>query len=115
MYWPPSRTSANAASTSARTEANWPLTSTRGIFCTASHSSDLEKVRRQRENACNDRIFDVSEVVMEPLVARAQSVAGAGDRERPDGRAEEGQQRVRDERHAEDARRDRDERADDRR
>src|SRR4051794_17343957 len=110
MYWPPSRTSANAASTSARTEANWPLTSTRGIFCTASHSSDPEKVRRQRENACNDRIFDVSEIVMRVGVRGAQRPPRAGQPEAKNGAADERQAEEAEERDTDDPGRNRDER-----
>src|SRR5881628_2798341 len=99
MNCPLSRTSANRASNSERTEANWALTSTRGICCTVPHFSDVEEIRRHHENACNDQIFDVIEVVMEAGVARPQSVARAGERERPDCRPEQGQERVGRERH----------------
>src|SRR4051794_23750514 len=115
MYCPPSTTSLNAASTSARTEANWLLTSTRGIFCTSSHSSGPEKIRRQQKNTCNDGVFDVPEVVVEALVARPEPIACTGDREGPDRGAQQRQKGVRHERHPEDAGRDRDERPHDRR
>src|SRR4051794_27946641 len=114
MNWPLSRTSANRASSSERTDANWALTSTRGICCTRSHFSGVDEIRRQDENACNDGVFDVLEVAVEVGIARAQSVADAGEREAPDRRSHERQERVRAERHPEDAGRNRDERTDDR-
>src|SRR3954469_6600693 len=101
MNCPLSSTSANLASSSERTEANWALTSTSGICCTVPHFSDVEEIRREYENACNDQIFDVLEVVMEAGVTRPQSVARAGERERPDRRPDQGQERVRRERHPE--------------
>src|SRR6185437_11258416 len=115
MNCPLSRTSANRASSSARTGAHWALTSTRGICCTATHFSGVDQIRRQHENACNDDVFDVLEVGVEACVARAEPVADAGEGERPDRGTDERQNGVRSERHLEDTGRDRDERADERR
>src|SRR3954447_9562950 len=102
MNCPPSRTSRKRASSSAFSGAYWEWTSTSGIV-TAIHCSGLayaeDEIRRDEQNACNDRVFGVAEVVMEALVARAETVAGAGDREGPDRRAHERQEGVRRERH----------------
>src|SRR6266550_3202074 len=98
MNSPLSRTSRKRASSCGFSGTYWEWTSTSGIF-TASHFSgvheSIDEIRHQDENACKDRVFDVVEVVVETLVARAQSVARAGDRECPDRRAEQRQHRVR--------------------
>ena len=54
------------------------------------------------------------ERAVEALVVASERPPDPGDPEGPDGRAGDGQQRVAAERHAEEARRNRDERADDR-
>src|SRR5438874_4972649 len=118
MNSPLSRTSRKRASSCGFSGAYWEWTSTSGIV-TASHFSGvrqpIDEIRRQHENACHDDVFRVAEVVVETFVARAKPVAGARDRERPDRRADERQQDVRREGHPEDAGRDRDERAHERR
>src|SRR3954471_1830937 len=102
MNWPLPRISLNTASSSAWSGAYCALTSTSGI-CTAPHFSGVEppvdEIRRQDQNACNHRVLDVGEIVVEALVARAQAVAGPGDRERPDRRADERVEAVGAERH----------------
>src|SRR5438094_3634059 len=112
MNSPLSRTSRKRASSCGLSGAYWEWTSTSGIV-TASHFSgvqqSIDEIRRQRENACQDEVLRVPEVVVETLVARAQSVAGARDRERPDRRADESQHGVRREGHPENAGRNRDE------
>src|SRR5882762_8439455 len=117
MNWPPSSTSRKRASSSGISGSYWEWTSTSGIV-TAPHCSGLPQsigeIRREHENACNDRVLRVLETVVEALVARAEPVACAGDRKGPDRRANQRVERVRSKRHLEDARGDRDERADDR-
>src|SRR5436190_10042169 len=116
MNWAPSSTSRRRSSSSPFSGAYCEWTSTSGIV-TAVYCSCLgypiDEIRRERDNACRDDILGIAEVVMEALVARAEAVAGARDPERPDRRPDEGQQHVRNERHLEDARRNRDERPDD--
>src|SRR6266581_1659890 len=118
MNWPPSSTSRKRASSSGISGSYWEWTSTSGIV-TAPHCSGLpqpkDEIRRKRDNACNDRVLGVLEAVVEALIARAEPVARAGDREGPDGRAGHGVKRVGRKRHLEDARGNRDERSDDRR
>src|SRR6476646_3261245 len=118
MNSPYSRTSRKRASSRGWSGAYCEWTSTSGIV-TAGHFSggrqSIDEIRRQDENACQDSVFDVVEAVVEALVARAEPVAGAGDRKRPDRRADEGEEAVRNEAHPEDAGRDRDERAHERR
>src|SRR3954453_21138584 len=84
MYCPPSITSRNADSSSPLKEANWDLTSTRGIGCTAAHSSDVNEIPRQQNKACHDGEFDVSEIVVRMCVRGSESPAGAGQPERED-------------------------------
>src|SRR5581483_9507261 len=119
MNAPDSSTSLKRASSCARSGAYCAWTSTSGIFCTAGHSScasaSVQEVAQQRRDAGRDRVLDVLEAVIEPLVAAAEAVAGPGDRERPDRGPDQRQQRVRREGHLEDAGGDRDEGADDRR
>ena len=91
----------------------------------AEDSSATSPLRRltippaERGSAGDDRgrddVFDVAERVVEVLPASPAAYPAPGEREAPDRRAEERQDRVADERRLEDARRDRDERADDRR
>src|ERR1700675_2411298 len=118
MNSPVSRTSRKRASSCGLSGAYWEWTSTSGIV-TASHFSgvheSIDEIRRQHENACNDRVFGVAKVVVETLVARAQYVAGTGDRKCPDRGADQGQHGVRRESHLEDAGRDGDEGAHERR
>src|SRR5690242_11971565 len=107
MNWPPSSTSANRASSSERTDANWLLTSTSGIgCCTAPHSSDVDEIRRHDDNACNDDVLDVPEGVMGMCVRRAERPAGAGETGAECEAADEREQQELEERHADDARRD---------
>src|SRR5258708_13849680 len=104
MNCPLPSTSRNRASSSGISGANCALTSTSGI-CTATHSSGLdppvEEIRREQENACNDGVFGVLEIVIEALVAPAEPVARAGDSEGPHGGADHHQQADRRERNLE--------------
>src|SRR6185437_16762843 len=110
MYRPPSRTSANRASISERTAANWLLTSTSGIgWGTASHSSDVDEIRRHDHNACNDHVLDVAQRVVGVRVGRPERPAGPGEAGAERGAADEREEQELDEGHAHDARRDRDE------
>src|SRR5215467_9195539 len=119
MNCPSSRTSRNRASSSGISGAYCALTSTSGILCTAPHCSGLppsvSEIHREEQDTCKDDELGVAEGVVEALVARPERVAGACDSEGPDGGADRGQRGVRAERDVEDARRDRDERPDDRR
>src|SRR6478752_1082429 len=114
MNWPLARISRNRASRSGWRGAYCALTSTSGI-CTAPHFSGVEpaedEIRRQRENACKNCIFEIFEIVVEALVARAEAVAESADHEGPDRRADEREEQVGTERHLEDPGRNRDERA----
>src|SRR4051812_11981327 len=89
------------------------FTSTRGIRRTARKSrlSPLhDPIARQGEDQGDDCVLDVAEAVVEVLVAAPGSPARAGERERPDRRAERRQRDIAPELHAEDAGRNRDER-----
>src|SRR5215471_17254864 len=116
MHAPDSTTSRNRASSSGSSGAYCAWTSTSGIVCTASQLTDLEAaingIRRERDDACDRRVLEVLEVVVEALVARPEPVPRAGDCERPDRRADQRQHEVRRERDLEDAGRDRHERPD---
>src|SRR5690348_12390018 len=118
MNAPDSSTARKRASSSGISGSYCDWTSTSGIVtarhCSCPHPSEGE-IRRAEHDTCHDRIFRVFEAVIEVLVARAERVADACDHERPDGGADRGVERVRREPHLEDARRDRDERAHERR
>src|SRR5260370_18815539 len=118
MSCPPPSTSRKRASSSGISGAYCALTSTSGI-CTATHFSGLrppvDKIRREEQNACNDCVFGVLEVVVEALVAPPEAEAGAGDPEGPDRGADDRVQAVGRERHLEDPGGNRDEGAYDRR
>src|SRR5579872_1288106 len=118
MNCPVPSTSRKRASSSGISGANCALTSTSGI-CMATHSSGLdppvEEIRREQQNACNDRVLGVLEAMVEALVAPAEAVARAGDAEGPHRGADNREEAVGRERHLEDAGRDRHERAYDRR
>src|SRR5207248_8703574 len=110
-----SSTSRKAASSRGISGSYSARTSTRGIVCTRDHSSrsppPVHQIRQCENDACRDRVLDVAEVVLEALVARAEGVADADEGERPQSRADERQAQEERERHLEDPRRDRDERA----
>src|SRR5579862_345174 len=112
MNCPPSRTSRKRASSSGISGSYWEWTSTSGIV-TASHFSGAEppvdQIRRENENACHDGVLGVLEAVVEALEARTQAVTDTGDGERPDRGPDRRVDRVRRQRHLEDAGRDRDE------
>src|SRR5581483_262686 len=118
MNCPPSSTSRNRASSSETSGAYCDWTSTSGIV-TATHSSggcpSIHEIRRREENACHDRVLGVVEAVVEALEARPERIADASERERPDGAAYAEVQEERREPELEDARGDRDERAEKRR
>src|SRR5581483_9749100 len=119
MNPPSSRTPRKAASSLGMSGPYSALTSTSGIVCIRLHlscgSPSVHEIRREQENACDDRVLDVVEAVVEAVVARAEPVAGTGEGERPDRRSDQREDGVRGEAHLEDPRRDRDEGADDRR
>src|SRR5215467_4952026 len=110
----PSRTSRNAASSRGISGSYSARTSTRGIVCTRGNSSrsppPVDEIRQREHDACCDRELDVAEVVLEALVARAEGIADADERERPHGGADERQAEELQERHLEDPGRNRDER-----
>src|SRR3954467_14113525 len=112
-----SRTSRNAASSRGISGSYSARTSTRGIVCTRGHSSrrpsPVHPIRQPRDDACRDRKLHVAEVVLEVAVALTERVADAEEGERPDGRAEESKPQELRERHLEQPRRNRDERAED--
>src|SRR5579862_6216802 len=114
-----SRTSRNAASSRGISGSYSARTSTRGIVCTRGNFSrsypPVDQIRHHSQDAYRNQVLDVAEVVLEVLVARAERIADADEGERPDGRAEQCQAEELHERHLEQAGRDRDERADDRR
>src|SRR4051812_24623719 len=115
---PESRTSAKASFSCGMRGAYCALTSTSGIRGTPLQSigpsSPQDQVGDADENSCNDHYFDVPELLVETLVARAERPADAREREAPDRRTDQRQNRVAPERDAEDPRRDRHERAHDR-
>src|SRR5438874_4750925 len=112
-----SRTSRNAASSRGISGSYSARTSTRGIVCTRGHSSrrpsPVHQIRQPDDDACHDRVLDVAEVVLEVVVALAERVTDAHEGERPDGRAEESQAEELRERHLEQPRWNRYERAED--
>src|SRR6185437_5696541 len=109
MNCPLSRTSANRASSSARTGAHWALTSTRGICCTATHFSGVDQIRHHHENACNDCILDVAESVVRMRVRGAERPAGGAEDDREDCAADDRKEEELHERDADDSGGNRDE------
>src|SRR4029077_4069459 len=97
MNWPPSSTSRKRDSSSGISGSYWEWTSTSGIV-TAPHCSgppqSIDEIRREHENACNDRVLCVLEAVVEALVARTEPIPHTGDRERPDRGADECVERI---------------------
>src|SRR5215218_8715489 len=114
-----SRTAANRSRSSSISGAYCALTSTSGIFGTAAQSSGPPMTdycgNDDQHDRRDDDVFCVAELVVEVLPLRAKSPADAGEREAPDRRAGDREQRVAPQRHPHYARRDRDERANDRR
>ena len=80
-----------------------------------SAASGTIEVRRDGDDSERDHVLDVAERVVEALPARAERVAGGREAERPDRASDQREHRVAHERRLEDAGRDRDERARDRR
>src|SRR5262245_6338579 len=113
-----SSTSRKAASSRGISGSYSALTSTRGIVCTRANSSGryppIDQIRQPGHDQHHDRVLDVVEAVVEAAVAPTEPVTRAGEGKGPHGGTGERQQRVRQERHLEDAGRDRDEGADDR-
>src|SRR3954453_6753178 len=109
----PSSTSRNATSSRGISGSYSARTSTRGIVCTRGHSSQspppVHQIRQPGDDACRDRVLDVTEAVLEALVDRAEGVADADKGERPESRADERECHERRKRHLEDPRRNRDE------
>src|SRR5439155_3139420 len=95
----------------------WAFTSTSGIGRTAAKSSSSpdQPIRGEYEDEGDRRVVRVPEVVVEGLVAAPDSPADSGNREAPDGRADQRERGVAPQPHAEDPGRDRDEGAHDRR
>src|SRR4051812_29213357 len=87
MNCPPASTSLNRASSSGISGAYCALTSISGI-CTAPHSS-RHQIRREQKNACNDGVFDVSQVVMRMGVRGAERPTGGAEAEAEDGDPEQ--------------------------
>src|SRR3954465_614157 len=93
----------------------WALTLTSGVSGTTgleSREPPEYQVQHEQRGSCQEREV---EGVVKTLVVAAEGVTGAGQREGPDRRPERRQPEIRPERHAEDAGRNRDERAHDRR
>src|SRR4051794_37974033 len=103
---PDSRISANASFSCGMSGAYCALTSTSGIRGTPLQSigpsSPQDQVGDSDENSCNDHDFDVPELVVKTLVARAERPADAREGEAPDRRADQRQDDVATERDAED-------------
>src|SRR4051812_18027997 len=95
------------------------FTSTSGIGRTASKSRgtypSIDPENEEEEDGEDDEVLDVAEVVVEALIAGSRGPADAGESEGPDRRADRRQDDVPPEGHLEHPRRDRDERANDRR
>src|SRR3954471_1954643 len=119
MNSPLSSTPSIASRIRGRNGAYCAFTSTSGIGRTIGKSRrpspTEDQIRREGDNHDQDRVVHEAEVAMEMLVAGAGAVAGAREGEGPDRRADESQDDVAPERHPEDPRGNRDERADDRR
>src|SRR5262245_54244743 len=118
MNAPLSRTPSIAARTRGTRWSYCALTSTSGIWRTTRESRRPPPPHQEPydagDNGGHDQIVHEAEVVVECLVALAESKADAREGETPDGRADEREDGVASERHSEDAGGDRDERADDR-
>src|SRR6059058_3961621 len=118
MKIPESRTSATRSWICGIRRSYCAFTSTRGMLGTRAESRcspSEQQVHRQENGSCHDDDVDVVKRVVELLVAGAHAPPDARQREAPDGRPRDRQQRVPAKGHAEDPGRDRDERADDRR
>src|SRR5712692_3433063 len=99
MKAPLSSTPANARRSSGTTGAYWALTSTRGIRGTGLRQSRRaptaqNQISRQQQNSCNDDEFDVAEILVKTLVARAEPPADTRKRETPERGAGERENRV---------------------
>src|SRR5712691_6158520 len=81
-----------------------PPTDARAAGSTSSTAPPNERVGREQQNSCNDSDFDIAEVVVEALVARAEAPADTGESEAPERGACEREDRVAREPDAEDAR-----------
>src|SRR5260370_361601 len=114
MKRPVSRVRAKAAWSSGISGAYCAFTSTCGIGGTASHGSGpaatQDQIRRNRDDSRYDRVLDVTEVLVELVVACAEPPAHAREREAPDRAPERRQHRVAREARLENPGRDRDER-----
>src|SRR6266511_169775 len=113
MNAPDSSSSSKRSRSALISGAYCALTSTSGIGtarkATRPASTD-KQICHQQHDAGGDGVVDVVESLVERLPARAEGPAGAREREAPERRAEQGQDRVAHERRPEHARRDRDER-----
>src|SRR3954468_16680593 len=116
MKRPDSSVRAKASCSSGISGAYCALTSTCGIGGTASHGNrpapPHNPVPPAQHDRDDDRELGVLERVVEAFPARAEGPADAGEAEAPDRAARRREQRVTAEGRAEDAGRDRDERAD---
>src|SRR5437870_11369754 len=89
------------------------LTSASGIGRTARKSrrpySAHDQIRQERRDRGGHRVVGEAEITVKTLVARAEAVAGSGERKRPDRRSDQRQHAVAPQGHPEDPGRDRDE------
>src|SRR5690242_1535277 len=110
-----STTSRTRSRSSGISGAYCALTSTSGIRGTATESRGARHAGNQRDDENDDdpdnEIVHVAEITVDMLVPGPQAPACAGKGERPDRGADQGPEDVTPERHLENARRDRDERA----
>src|SRR5215211_3873190 len=114
MNSPRPRTSSNCARSASSTGAYCAFTSISGIGTSrkaSCASSACYQVRHEQDKACEERVVDVVEVLVELLPLRPERPPDAGKREAPDRGADQRQHRVTPELHLEHAGRDRDERA----
>src|SRR5579864_5079269 len=114
MNVPDSSTSSMRRRSSVRRGAYCARTSTGGILGTATESSRGDPAPdhcgEQENHDDGDGVVDVAEPVVDLAVAGPEAPTGGGERERPDRRADRGQDGVAEEAHPKDAGGDRDER-----
>src|SRR5436190_6638508 len=112
-----SRMSRKRASSSGIRGSYCALTSTSGIVCTAGHSSctypAIKEIRREHDDACDDRVIRIAQVVVRMRVGAAERPPGGSQPEAEDRAAEQREDEELAERDAHDPGGDRDEGADD--
>src|SRR5438477_9764511 len=98
MKFPSSRTSRKAASSLGISGPYSALTSTSGIVCTRLHfspsSPPIDQIGHKQDDAEHDGVLDETEGVVGAVVRGAERVAGSGEGERPDRRADEREERI---------------------